>query len=119
MTYYSPLTKLYVEQLYHFIIDLSNIYHDENPYHNFAHAVDVLQCIYYFLCQMGLLPYADGTPMSTIPKPYRILRPTDIFALLIAAIGHDTAHPGVNNSFLVSYKYIYFYGLPKLCRIKS
>lgn len=25
-----------------------------------------------------------------------------MFALLIAAIGHDIAHPGVNNAFLVS-----------------
>lgn len=94
---------LLIEQLYDFIIDLSSIYHGENPYHNFAHAVDVLQCIYFFLCQMGLLPYADGTPRAAPSKPYRILRPRDIFALLIAAIGHDTAHPGVNNSFLVTF----------------
>lgn len=50
---------------------------------------------------MGLLPFADGSPFLGCPKPYRILRPRDIFALLIAAIGHDTAHPGVNNAFLV------------------
>jgi hypothetical protein len=52
---------------------------------------------------MGLLPFADGSRLlPTTIKSYRILRPSDIFALLIAAIGHDTAHPGVNNSFLVS-----------------
>lgn len=51
---------------------------------------------------MGLLPFADGSPILMNSKSYRILRPKDIFALLIAAIGHDIAHPGVNNAFLVS-----------------
>ncbi|KAI8373605.1 hypothetical protein EDC96DRAFT_498924 [Choanephora cucurbitarum] len=89
-------------QLYDFISELSSIYHNENPYHNFAHAVDVLQCIYYFLCQMGLIPLADGSPNLSHSKSYHILRPSDIFALFIAAIGHDTSHPGVNNAFLIN-----------------
>lgn len=96
---YSLIT---IDRLYSFILDLASIYHDENPYHNFAHAVDVLQCIYYFTCQLGLVPFADGTPRITNSKTFRILRPRDLFALFIAAIGHDTAHPGVNNAFLVS-----------------
>ncbi|KAL7324208.1 3',5'-cyclic-nucleotide phosphodiesterase, variant 2 [Mucor circinelloides] len=96
------ITKFSQDQLYSFILDLANIYHDENPYHNFAHAVDVLQCIYYFTCQLGLVPFADGTPCMTNSKTYRILRPRDLFALFIAAIGHDTAHPGVNNAFLIN-----------------
>lgn len=88
-------------QLYDFVLDLSNAYHETNLYHNFAHAVDVLQCTYYFLCQLGLLSFADNSPNKHPSIEYRILRPKDIFALLIAAIGHDTAHPGVNNTFLV------------------
>ncbi|KAG2200141.1 hypothetical protein INT47_012422, partial [Mucor saturninus] len=98
----SQVTRFTEDQLYSFVIDLSNIYNDENPYHNFAHAIDVLQCIYFFLCQMGLLPFADGSPLLSNPKSYHILRPRDIFALLIAAIGHDIAHPGVNNAFLIN-----------------
>ncbi|KAI9486281.1 MAG: hypothetical protein EXX96DRAFT_548412 [Benjaminiella poitrasii] len=101
------------EQLYSFITDLSTIYHDENPYHNFAHAVDVLQCIYYFLCQMDLIPFAakleEEQQQRSLPQKsilsacYQyILRPIDIFSILIAAIGHDTAHPGVNNAFLIN-----------------
>jgi hypothetical protein len=31
----------------------------------------------------------------------QLLRPKDIFALLIASIGHDVGHPGVNNMFMV------------------
>ncbi|CEP19765.1 hypothetical protein [Parasitella parasitica] len=98
----NEVTEFRQDQLYSFILDLASIYHDENPYHNFAHAVDVLQCIYYFTCQLGLVPFADGTPRITNSKTYRILRPRDIFALFIAAIGHDTAHPGVNNAFLIN-----------------
>lgn len=52
---------------------------------------------------MGLLPFCDSRPsMPSCVHSYRILRPRDIFALLIAAIGHDTAHPGVNNAFLIN-----------------
>ncbi|ORY95956.1 hypothetical protein BCR43DRAFT_493863 [Syncephalastrum racemosum] len=94
------------DQLYDFITDLSNAYLDANPYHNFAHAVDVLQCLYYFLCQLGLLPLIDRASHATQPemhpKPQDLLRPNDIFALLIAAIGHDAGHPGVNNLFLIN-----------------
>lgn len=40
-----------------------------------------------------------------VQPPVRIqdfLRPEDIFALVVASIGHDVGHPGVNNMFLVS-----------------
>lgn len=30
-----------------------------------------------------------------------LFQPLDIFALLMASIGHDVGHPGVNNSFMV------------------
>ncbi|KAI7867749.1 hypothetical protein BDF14DRAFT_1742942 [Spinellus fusiger] len=80
-------------QLYAFIMDLSSVYHEGNPYHNFAHAVDVLQCLYFLLCQ---------TPWKPLSPLHSLLRPKDIFALFIAAIGHDAAHPGVNNMFLIN-----------------
>ncbi|KAI8074002.1 hypothetical protein BC940DRAFT_78359 [Gongronella butleri] len=88
------------EQLYDFINDLSSVYHDANPYHNFAHAVDVLQCTYYIVRQLGLLPYPSRP--HPIKRPQDLLRPIDLLALFIAAIGHDAAHPGVNNLFLVN-----------------
>lgn len=31
----------------------------------------------------------------------RLMTPLDIFALLMASIGHDVGHPGVNNNFMV------------------
>ncbi|KAG0352544.1 3',5'-cyclic-nucleotide phosphodiesterase, partial [Podila minutissima] len=128
--------------LHRFVIGLRDSYHRSNPYHNFAHAVDVLQATFYFLCKMGKLPQSGtgyppllvgegcGTeekptssePSTHIPhddditsnnnnnnqdtfKPIRIqdfLRPEDIFALIVASIGHDVGHPGVNNMFLVN-----------------
>ncbi|KAG1444680.1 hypothetical protein G6F56_010196 [Rhizopus delemar] len=94
------LSSLRQNQLYDFIVDLSGVYHDDNPYHNFAHAVDVLQCLFYMLCELGVLPFTNKT--SNQKKPQDLLSPTDIFALLIAAIGHDAAHPGVNNAFLIN-----------------
>ncbi|KAI8980826.1 hypothetical protein BDB01DRAFT_795735 [Pilobolus umbonatus] len=96
--YHLSMTKT---QLYNFIIDLASVYHDENPYHNFAHAVDVLQCLFYILCELGVLPFTNKKS-SSYTRPQDLLRPVDAFALLMAAIGHDAAHPGVNNMFLVN-----------------
>ena len=81
---------------------MAGVYHDENPYHNFAHAVDVLQCLFYMLCELGVLPFTNKFQQHK-NKPQSLLRPKDVFALLIAAIGHDAAHPGVNNLFLVRF----------------
>ena len=120
--------------MHRFVIGLRDSYHRSNPYHNFAHAVDVLQATFYFLCRMGKLPLS-GTGYHPLPptptdslspesdsesvpskagppgeneegthKPIRVqdfLRPEDIFALVVASIGHDVGHPGVNNMFLV------------------
>lgn len=56
-------------------------------------------------------------PMCDIPKSTEkiinpqlkdLLEPLDIFALLMASIGHDVGHPGVNNNFMVTM--IFFLG---------
>ncbi|KAF9972429.1 3',5'-cyclic-nucleotide phosphodiesterase [Actinomortierella ambigua] len=120
--------------LQRFVIGLRDSYHRSNPYHNFAHAVDVLQATFYFLCRMGMLPKSgtgfppileaetsstseeDGngnsnsnstTTSNTTSKEPRVrvhdyMRAEDIFALVVASIGHDVGHPGVNNMFLVN-----------------
>jgi hypothetical protein len=102
--------------LYHFIFDICNSYHSANPYHNFRHAVDVLQANYYFLCKIGAI---EPMCLGSIPKDTQeriinpqikdLLDPLDIFALLMASIGHDVGHPGVNNTFMVSRLLAFFY----------
>jgi cAMP-specific phosphodiesterase 4 len=56
-----------------------------NPFHNFAHAVDVL---HYSSRIMFMISSED------------FLNELEQFSLLIAAVGHDLGHPGVNNGFL-------------------
>lgn len=71
-----------------FLRDVQSGYHP-NPYHNFDHAVDVLQTCFAFLSSMHA-----GDLLTTM----------DVMVILIAAIGHDVDHPGVTNDFLVRTK---------------
>jgi len=57
-----------------------------NPFHNFAHASDVVH----------------GTAkIMRLAGSERFLSELDQFSLLVAAVGHDVGHPGVNNGFLL------------------
>jgi len=55
------------------------------PFHNFAHAVDVCHGVNKIL---------------HLINSNKFLSDLEQFALLIAAVGHDVGHPGVNNGFL-------------------
>lgn len=76
-------------------------------YHNFRHAIDVLQSVFYFLVQIQALPaYPQNgeTIDHSPPDPSTLaslVKPFEAMTLLISAIGHDVGHPGVNNMFLV------------------
>ncbi len=76
-------------------------------YHNFRHVVDVMQAIFYFLIQLGIIPSFPapsgqlGVNRQVSPIA-ALLKPFDALTLLITAIGHDVGHPGVNNAFLVA-----------------
>ncbi|KAF7585684.1 3',5'-cyclic-nucleotide phosphodiesterase [Aspergillus hancockii] len=72
-------------------------------YHNFRHAIDVLQSVFCSLLHIGALPpYGSITRDSNSKSPLAsLLTPFDTLTLLISAIGHDVGHPGVNNFFLV------------------
>lgn len=109
------------DQIHRFLFCVQSIYHAPNPYHNWTHATDVLQASYSFLAAVGVVPSFDYllTTRSGRPEePWRrrpvagtggkeerareVLRPQDAFALMVAAIGHDVAHPGLSNVFMVS-----------------
>ncbi|KZO94220.1 HD-domain/PDEase-like protein [Calocera viscosa TUFC12733] len=104
----------------HFLHTLRFLY-PGNPYHNFAHGVDVLQAVYTFLQPesvppLRLLRDSEEAPwpvgqsnslghtgaMPWRPGPFQLgdayygLRPIEILAFLLAAVGHDVGHPGVS-----------------------
>ncbi|KAH7126763.1 hypothetical protein B0J11DRAFT_432433 [Dendryphion nanum] len=95
-----------VDDLTVFLLASRTAYNDFVLYHNFRHVTDVLQALFQFLVQIGILPpypynaeLKESNPTSPIAQ---LLKPFDALTLLISAIGHDVGHPGVNNAFLVA-----------------
>jgi hypothetical protein len=66
-----------------FYIDAVSLNYRDNPFHNFLHAVTVLQCA------IVLTKEIDDT----------LLSPMDRFGLYLGALVHDVNHPGHQNSF--------------------
>jgi hypothetical protein len=58
-----------------------------NPYHNSSHAADVLCSFLYIVNQTPLKDH---------------LQDHEMFAIILAMLGHDVAHPGFNNRFLIN-----------------
>lgn len=63
----------------------------DNPYHSGLHAIDVTYSAYYILTGMGISAQIEMTDY-------------EMAAILLAALGHDVLHPGMNNVFQVSSK---------------
>ena len=72
-----------------FILEMSKQYKEKNTYHNFYHACDVAHTVFRLIM---------------VSELHKILSPLEIFSTVVAAIGHDVGHPGVNNGFLVKAK---------------
>jgi hypothetical protein len=66
-----------------------------------------MQSTWYFLCSIQVLHAAEFSethiPTAVVhsDKASALLRPIDILGLLMASLGHDVGHPGVNNGFMV------------------
>ncbi|KAF8183132.1 hypothetical protein BJ912DRAFT_906054 [Pholiota molesta] len=102
-----------MKQISSFIHHLRGIYRYENSYHNFEHALDVLQATQSYLKSAGMVP----SPMILF-EPNRTWKPTksfdgqliaclglrELFILYVAAIGHDVGHPGFSNVFMKNAK---------------
>lgn len=70
------------------IFTLESSYHQINKFHNFNHAIDVMQAT-WCLCEI-ILPHVKKIHSFNIDELSLIL--------CFAAIGHDVGHPGTNNS---------------------
>ncbi|CAN3476643.1 3',5'-cyclic-nucleotide phosphodiesterase 2 [Diutina catenulata] len=110
------------------VFAVRDTYRSGNPFHNFRHAVDVVQACFHFLVRLGCLPRftqfnedasADALPVlnattfedtsselcaTTAPAADPLLNPVQSLALLVAALGHDVGHPGVTNAFMIKYQ---------------
>ncbi|KAI0822903.1 HD-domain/PDEase-like protein [Trametes gibbosa] len=96
-----------------FLQHLCQLYRQANTYHNLQHALDVFQAVYFFLVSSGVVP-----PVTILLEDGRtwrrdrdqsdplvgLLTDEDLFALCIAAVGHDVGHPGLNNAFMKNAK---------------
>lgn len=96
-------------KLYKFLLVVRDSYRPSNPYHNFRHAIDVLQASFYFLIKLNSLPIYPIANSAThqpefAPNTVSILDPVEALTLLVIAIGHDVGHPGVTNLFLSNAK---------------
>lgn len=106
-------------QLTSFLSHLREIYRRQNSYHNFRHALDVLQAIHVFLYSAGVVPPVSILMLRGDAKTWRpdkavqsnpylsCLGNQELFALYIAAIGHDVGHPGFTNNFMVTRRMFY------------
>ncbi|KAG8729500.1 3',5'-cyclic-nucleotide phosphodiesterase [Ceratobasidium sp. 423] len=117
------------DQIPPFLRAVRKIYRTQNQYHNFQHALDVFQAVYWFLCRAGVVPPVGilsvnrsgeggkfvnaglGLGHLTASGKWRrvktqgrigVLRNVDVFALLLAAVGHDVGHPGLSNAFMTN-----------------
>ncbi|EIM21914.1 HD-domain/PDEase-like protein [Wallemia mellicola] len=100
------LSQLNLSQFIPFLVAVRKSYSAPNAYHNYTHAIDVLQATYSFLVLLQVAP-----PISNLNshEPWQrsqtglastLLSDWDVLSLLISAIGHDVGHPGLNNTFM-------------------
>ncbi|CCL98761.1 uncharacterized protein FIBRA_00766 [Fibroporia radiculosa] len=98
-----------------FLSHLRQVYRQGNSYHNFQHALDVFQATYHFLYCAGMVPpvsillHADARSwerdkLNPSDRLLSCLTAEDLFALSIAAVGHDVGHPGLTNAFMKNAK---------------
>lgn len=66
------------------LFTLEASYHQVNRFHNFRHAIDVMQAAW----QLARRIFTD---------------PLQVFLVTLAGLGHDVGHPGANNQLLCKY----------------
>lgn len=86
------------EQLSRFLLLVERRYMD-NPYHNFRHALDVVQAVHVMLLQC--IPPGPGASHHAHPLAQlrSSLSSMDFLVVLVAALCHDISHPGTDNFY--------------------
>lgn len=93
-----------------FVFNVRDNYRMGNQFHNFRHAVDVLQATFYLMWRLDCIPGPSFELSDDIKARQAertcilletILPPVVTLTLLIASLGHDIGHPGLTNKFLV------------------
>ena len=88
---YSINAPSHSQTLNSFLFFVRDNYRIGNPFHNFRHAIDVLQATNFIL---NILTRDSNFKLSK----------SDSFSLLLASLGHDIGHPGITNAFLINTK---------------
>lgn len=73
------------------LITIEASYHQINKFHNFRHAVDVMQATWQICSNLGGNGSIDLSPLT-------------VLLLSMSAIGHDIGHPGTNNQLLCQHE---------------
>jgi len=106
---FAVTTGLRNRVLSNFVVAVASGYHDV-AYHSFFHGIDVMQTVAYILQLMagdsddvlsGKISEPQSSGILTFGLHSEPLPANVRFAILVAALGHDIGHPGVNNLFLV------------------
>ena len=98
------------ETLAHFLAAIGTRYH-ANPYHNFNHGVHVLLSSWLLardeiaasMKAEQAAEQAAAAASAACASPPCVAEPLSqlhVLALLVASVGHDVDHPGVNNAYL-------------------
>jgi len=83
-----PNSRVPVDVLENFVVEIQLRYFDANPYHNFLHAVDVTHSLF---CHVHLLDVEFFT---------RYITRATMLSLMVTCICHDVGHRGVSNGYL-------------------
>jgi len=77
--------KININKMIYYLSHIQKSYHNDNPYHNYIHACDVLFNVYWLMnhCKFYQTNFS----------------PFEKFVMLTAAIIHDVDHNGHNNDF--------------------
>ena len=78
-----------IKKLDNFLTSISNKYFHNVLYHNAVHAADVTQNIATYIINSNI----EEKAFTNI---------NDILSLIVACLGHDIGHPGLNTNFLIN-----------------